>query len=599
MNPWMQAIGWTLIHFVWQGGLLALATATGLRWCRYRSSEARYAVACLGLIGMLASPIVTATILRAPGSALLAGESSLAAASGSEGTVPLLRGSTGNGSSLPNTSTAIDRSRLDALLSYVVWGWLAGVSLLLARFAGGCWRVHRLRVVGLTEPASPWQSASERIAARLGVHVAFRVVETGVVAAPGVIGSIRPLILLPVAVLTNLAPAQIEMILAHELAHIRRRDYAVNLFQTVAEAILFYHPCVWWVSARIREEREHCCDDVAVEVCGEPTAYAAALAELASWRTRETALAVGATDGPLLARVRRLLRVQEHDAPRPISGLAVLAIGTLLAAGAVLQSSSTPPPPANTKVAPGVVQPAGDWRIRKTDHFEIYYQPDMDLHAERVAQEAERAYERVSSELKHNLAFTVPIILFRTASELEQSAQAGPLVRPLVASFSEPSRDRIFLAMDRPSDQWYGLITHEVAHVFGFDIVPGTATPRWITEGLAEYLRGAWDPSDLVILRASVRESEIPKISGLQGDGGSTVPRLVFALGHAAFDFIESRWGKSGVRQFIFRIRQRASNGVDPYQAALQIGPDEFDQAFERYLTGRFAEPVGASRAEH
>ena len=349
---------------------------------------------------------------------------------------------------------------------------------------------------------------------------------SGVVDAPGVIGSIRPLILLPVAVLTNLAPAQIEMILAHELAHIRRRDYAVNLFQTVAEAILFYHPCVWWVSARIREEREHCCDDVAVEVWGEPTAYAAALAELASWRARESALAVGATDGPLLARVRRLLRVQENDAPRPVSGLAVLAVGTLLAAGVVLQSSSTPPPPANTQAATAVVQPAGDWRIRKTDHFEIYYQPDMDLHAERVAQEAERAYERVSSELKHNLAFTVPIILFRTASELEQSAQAGPLVRSLVASFSEPSRDRIVLAMDRPSDQWYGLITHELAHVFGFDIVPGTATPLWITEGLAEYSEGdlgserSGGPSRI---GSRQRDSENQWASGRRRQHGSAV----------------------------------------------------------------------------
>ena len=183
----------------------------------------------------------------------------------------------------------VSRIGLDAWLSFVVWGWLAGVTLLLARFAGGCWRVHRLRVAALAEAVSPWQAASERLAARLRLTVAFRVVESGLVDAPSVIGWMRPVILLPVAVLTNLAPIQIEAILAHELAHIRRRDYAVNLLQTVAETLLFYHPGVWWVSARVREEREHCCDDVAVEVCGEPTAYAAALAELASWRTRRTA----------------------------------------------------------------------------------------------------------------------------------------------------------------------------------------------------------------------------------------------------------------------------------------------------------------------
>ena len=148
--------------------------------------------------------------------------------------------------------------------------------------------------------------------------------------------------------------------------------------------------------------------------------------------------------------------------------------------------------------------------------------------------------------------------------------------------------------MDQPADQWYGLITHEVTHVFGFDIIPGTATPRWITEGLAEYQRGAWDPSDLVALREAVRANAIPKMSGLSGDGGSTDPRLVHGLGHAAFDFIESRWGKPGVRQFIFWLRQAAVNGGDPYQGGLQVRRDEFDQAFERYLRERVRRIGGA-----
>ena len=151
----------------------------------------------------------------------------------------------------------------------------------------------------------------------------------------------RPVILLPVAVLTNLTPIQIEAILAHELAHIRRRDYAVNLLQTVAETLLFYHPGVWWVSARVREEREHCCDDVAVEVSGEPRAYAAALAELAAWRTGEPGYAVGVADGSLLARIRRVLRVPEDDEqPRSISGAVILALGMVVAAGIAIQSSS-------------------------------------------------------------------------------------------------------------------------------------------------------------------------------------------------------------------------------------------------------------------
>ena len=195
-------------------------------------------------------------------------------------------------------------------------GWRA-LTLLLARFAGGSWRVHRLRAASRAEPTSPWQAAGERIASRLRLAIPFRVVESALVDTPSVIGLHSPADPLCQSLsLSSLSPGQVEALLAHELAHIRRRDYAVNLLQTVAETLLFFHPAVWWVSSRIREAREHCCDDVAVEVCGEPAAYAAALAELATWRAGDVALSVGATDGPLLARVRRLLGAPEEHAPR-------------------------------------------------------------------------------------------------------------------------------------------------------------------------------------------------------------------------------------------------------------------------------------------
>ena len=587
MNAWMHVTGWTLIHFVWQGALLALSTAAALRLIRLRSPEARYAIACAGLTAMLATPLVTAAFLWTSESVARPADGVNgpdALRSEDSATTPRL--ATGAMPS-PANSAAGTRIRLETWLSYVVWAWLAGVTLLMARFVGGCWRVHRLRLASRAESLSPWQSASERLAARLRLDAAFRVVESALVDAPSTIGWIRPVILLPVAALANLAPVQIEAILAHELAHIRRRDYVVNLLQTVAEALLFYHPGIWWVSARVREEREHCCDDVAVEMCGEPAAYASALTELAAWRTGDTALAVGATDGSLLARVRRLLRVQQDDEPRSIGGVIVLAVGTALSAALVIQSSF---PVANARVAARAAQtPAEGRRVHNTDHFEIHYRPDLDLHAERVGVEAERAYAHVSSDLKHNLAFRVPVVLFHTTQELEQDVQANRLGQPHAGSVADPSRDRILLAMDYPADEWSGRITHEVAHVFGFDILPGAARPQWIAEGLAEYERGTWDPSDLVVLREAVRASAIPKMSGLRGAISASETRMDHVLGHAVFDFIESRWGKPGVRQFIFRLRLAAANGGDPYEAALQLKGDEFDRAFEAYLLKRFA----------
>jgi uncharacterized protein (TIGR03435 family) len=136
---------------------------------------------------------------------------------------------------------------------------------------------------------------------------AVRVVDAVFVDGPVVIGWLQPVVLLPVAALAGLTPEQVRAILAHELAHVRRHDAVVNFAQTLAETLLFYHPAVWWVSSRIRAEREHCCDDVALAVSGDAYAYASALAELESWRATEPGFSLAATGGPLLRRVARVL----------------------------------------------------------------------------------------------------------------------------------------------------------------------------------------------------------------------------------------------------------------------------------------------------
>ena len=134
---------------------------------------------------------------------------------------------------------------------------------------------------------------------------------------PTVIGWLKPVVLLPASALAGLAPNQIEAILAHELAHIRRHDYLVNLCRRVVETLLFYHPAVWWLSRRIRAERENCCDDLAVSLCGDPVAYAAALAELEGLRSTTGDLVLAATGGSLLQRVRRLLGAPTHAGRAP------------------------------------------------------------------------------------------------------------------------------------------------------------------------------------------------------------------------------------------------------------------------------------------
>ena len=335
MRNWIDITGWTLLHFMWQGTLLGLAVA-GILWlCRRRSANARYAVASGGLVALMAAPVVTAVVLWQAARAVEPFRRTDRPAARE-----LANGSTGSQALIARDSLEAVRGRLAAALPGVVAVWLAGVSLLLVRMGGGVWRVHRLHEAGLAAPASRWQEVAARLAERLGLLDAVRVVESRLVGTPTVVGWMRPIVLLPVAALANLTPAQVEAILAHELVHIHRHDYLVNLLQSLGETVLFYHPAVWWVSGRIRAEREDRCDDVALVICDDRVGYASALTALEEWRDREAAPVVAATDGPLDGRVRRILG--RPSEPRPRSGrhaaVWALALAVCAGIGAVLWS---------------------------------------------------------------------------------------------------------------------------------------------------------------------------------------------------------------------------------------------------------------------
>jgi hypothetical protein len=234
-----------------------------------------------------------------------------------------------------------------------------------------------------------------------------------------------------------------------------------------------------------------------------------------------------------------------------------------------------------------------DWHIYTTDHFEIYYYTDLEKHLERIAGYAEGAYQQVSSDLKHDLSFKVPLILFKTHSEFEQQNVAPGAAQEGVGAFAEPFRDRMLLPIDDPPDRLYGLIAHELTHIFEFDIIPQglirRSVPLWVNEGLSDYERGQWTPLDLMMIRDAAVADIVPKMSDLQGYGNSGNPRLIYNLGHAVFEFIEARYGKEGIRQFLFALRKSViGGGEDAYEEALKMKPDEFDQAFERYLKERF-----------
>jgi beta-lactamase regulating signal transducer with metallopeptidase domain len=499
------------------------------------------------------------------------------------------------------------RAGVDATLPVIVFVWLVGVAALMVRMAGGLWHVRRLQVRSLATDASRWQTAATRIAFRLGLRVDVHVVESALVDAPAAVGWLRPVVLLPIAALAHLTPSQVEAILAHELVHIRRHDFLVNLAQTLAETILFFHPGVWWVSGQIRAEREHCCDDMAVEVCGDPVDYAAALAELEAWRSRGTTLALAATGGSLSGRVRRVLHLPMTHEPRSLSWAVTLGLTVVLAvvmSGVYVSSSGLGGgvPVLGAGQAQGAEPIASPdsfgWQVRRTDHFDIHYYAALTPNLETVTESAERAYQSISSELRYTLPFRVPLILFKTRSDFEQQTiepeVRAAIARGTVTGFSEPKRNRVVLLIEEDQDRLYRQITHELTHIFAFDVIPRSTTnvrrvPSWIDEGLAEYMTDVWDPVNLGKVRDIVAADRVPRMTAVAGPIDIDGLYGAAHLGHAVFEFIEAEYGKPAVWQFLLEVRRNVVDGAgDPYQGAFSRTPEEFDAAFAQHLRTRF-----------
>jgi hypothetical protein len=273
-----------------------------------------------------------------------------------------------------------------------------------------------------------------------------------------------------------------------------------------------------------------------------------------------------------------------------------VASATLLALAAV---TLTPPPAeAQTPYIPyhGKNQVRYDnfeWWTYETDHFIIYYYKDIEPHLERMAAYAESAYQHVSSELRHDLVQKIPLILFQTSSEFQQQNVIPGAAQENVGAFAEPTRHRIVMPMDEPPDLLYRLIVHELTHQFDYEIIPASlvrqSTPLWVHEGLADYMTGQWRPLDLMSVRDAAVADIIPKMSKLQGYSDVGGARMIYNLGHAIFEFMEARWGKEGLRQYLFSLRKSViGGGEDAYEEAFKISADEFDQQFDKYLKDRF-----------
>ena len=322
-TPFAYHLGWTLVHFLWQGLLVGAVYACVRPLLADASPQTRYWLSLGTLVALAALPVATFMyLLSAPvGAPEITG----------------IAGSVGDLAPVPQASLlGVLRQTLHLLVPWTVPAWCAGVTLMALK-SYLAWRRALTLTRNAAEPApEAWQETLARLAERVGVRLRISLMVTAKVAVPCVVGWLKPVILLPPAAFSGLTPVQLEMVLAHELSHIRRHDYLVNLIQVAVETLLFYHPVVRWISRDVRRERELCCDDSAVRACGDALHYAHALTDLEILRGADVSPALGVNGGDLVMRVERLIAPHHAatlSAPRLTSVMLVsaLCLGGLLA----------------------------------------------------------------------------------------------------------------------------------------------------------------------------------------------------------------------------------------------------------------------------
>ena len=323
-QPIWQQLGLTLVHFLWQGLVVAVLIGAFVKAFRLNHGITRYAVYLLAFVVMIACPIVTFTTIDIPTSpdTEFAKEAESTQVVGSISYTALPAGDilpeadiSSHVTPRPAATDSIPLSErisdwLHISMPWVLLIWMVGVVILSVRLLMGFIGVYRWR--------HHLESLPERLAQRiaslsegLGMRGFSRVFISPSVLQAMAVGYLRPMVLLPAAMITQMQPEMLEAVIAHELAHIRRFDLWVNLAQRVTETLLFYHPAVWWLSDCLRNERELCCDELAIKATGERATYASALESVSRTRliTKQPILAtgLGQDNKPTLSRVRHIL----------------------------------------------------------------------------------------------------------------------------------------------------------------------------------------------------------------------------------------------------------------------------------------------------
>ncbi|UHQ19287.1 hypothetical protein LVB87_14035 [Lysobacter sp. KIS68-7] len=315
----VPAVGQALIQFTWQGALIGALAAIALRIAREARPQVRYAIACIAMLACVVVPVA---------SVLLAfGDAQTGAFIAARAPIRFIEASN-------DAVVALDwRTRLETMSPLIVALWATGASVFCLRTLFGVAWVARMRATTQSPLQAQWQARLDALAERFGLRgVALRLVDA--LDSPVAAGWLRPVVLLPTSVALRMPVELVDALLAHELAHVRRHDYLVNLLQRAVEALLFYHPVTWWLSRRVRIERELIADRLAADAIGDPRRLAVALAALSELPVRPALphLAHAAHGGQLMSRIQQLIRSQSRAQRTPPAGRVALPLIGIAAA---------------------------------------------------------------------------------------------------------------------------------------------------------------------------------------------------------------------------------------------------------------------------
>ncbi len=310
----VEAFGWMILHSLWQGAVISIILGLLMILTRKFSAKSRYFISIVAMLFMPGTAVYTFFRYYTPEKAVEIVQAPVTKTPVAAGTIQIADNEISSAVQ-PETEKGIS-TRLKSYRKYfyqhiplIVTLWMLGMLVFALKFLGGLAYTQRLKHYRVESVSDEWEQAFKRLSGMLKLNKATRILQSTLVKVPMVIGYFKPVVLIPVSAFTGLSPKQLEIIILHELAHIVRRDYIINMLQSVVEIIFFYHPAVWWMSKIVRAEREHCCDDIAIEKSGDSVNYARALANIQEQIlvNENLAMAIGGGSNNLIKRIKRLL----------------------------------------------------------------------------------------------------------------------------------------------------------------------------------------------------------------------------------------------------------------------------------------------------